>query len=193
MQVEIIETHLNGVVIVKNEFFSDERGFFTEVFRADQYRALGLPDRYVQQNHSGSVKNVVRGIHFQWDPPMGKLMRVVSGEAFLIAADLRKDSPSFGEWFGDVFSSKEPRLIWAPAGFGRGFCALSDWVELEYLCTGVYNQDCEGEILWDDPDIGIKWPMPDPILSDRDLNAQRLSDWVKNPESNHPTFSLVGR
>lgn len=192
MQIKIESEHLNGVVIIKPDVFEDDRGFFMEAYREDQFRELGLPGNFVQFNHSGSVKDVVRGLHFQYEPPMGKLMRVTAGEAFLVAVDLRKDSPTFGQWYGDVFDSKSRKMIWAPAGFGRGFCSLSDWVELQYLCTGVYSSTGEGNVLWNDPAIGVKWPVKNPTISQRDTNAPSLEEWVKRPESNHPTFTLAG-
>jgi dTDP-4-dehydrorhamnose 3,5-epimerase len=128
---------------------------------------------------------VVRGLHFQWDPPMGKLMRVTQGTAFLVAVDLRKDSPTLGKWFGATFGAEEKRQLWAPASFARGFCALTDAVEIEYLTTGTYNSKGESGILWNDPAIGIEWPVQHPTLSDKDAKAQTLAQWLARPESNH--------
>ena len=153
------------------------------MYRADIFAELGLPDRYVQLNHSGSVRNVVRGLHFQWDPPMGKLMRVVRGSAFLVAVDIRPGSATLGDWVGLVLSSDDRRQVWAPAGFARGFAVLSDTAEIEYLCTGTYNGAAESGIRWDDPEIGIRWPVDQPILSDKDRDAQLLSAWLDRPEA----------
>jgi dTDP-4-dehydrorhamnose 3,5-epimerase len=139
-------------------------------------------------NHSGSVRNTVRGLHFQWNPPMGKLMRVSRGTAFLVAVDIRKGSSTLGKWFGKVVSDTDRKLIWAPAGFARGFAVLSDFAEIEYLTTGIYNPAGESGVLWNDPEIGVEWPVTDPILSNKDKNAQTLSTWLKRPESNH--FSI---
>ncbi len=175
---------LNGIVVLVPEISIDERGFFMEAYRKDKLKELGIEEEFVQDNHSGSVKNVLRGMHFQWDPPMGKLMRVSKGEAYLAAVDIRKDSPTFGRWYGEVVSDKNRRQIWAPAGFARGFCALSDYIEIQYKCTGIYNQRAESGILWNDAGINIDWPIKNPILSPKDKNAQTLSEWLEKEESN---------
>jgi dTDP-4-dehydrorhamnose 3,5-epimerase len=177
--------HLNGIVVIVPEVFEDERGFFMEVYRADQFKELGLPHEFVQDNHSGSVKGVLRGLHFQWDPPMGKLMRITVGRAFLVAVDIRKGSPSLGKWFGIEASAENKIQVWAPAGFARGFCVLSDFAEIQYKCTGTYNKQAESGILWNDPEIGVQWPVDRPILSGKDANAQTLAEWLKRPESDH--------
>ena len=188
MQLGIEERHLNGIAVIVPQVYQDERGFFLEAFRKDQFLDLGLPGEFVQDNHSRSVKGVVRGLHFQWDPPMGKLMRVTVGAAFLVAVDIRKGSPTLGKWFGIEVSAANKKQVWAPAGFARGFCVLSDVAEIQYKCTGIYNSGAESGILWNDPAIGIRWPIQDPILSGKDTNAQTLSDWLKRPESDHFTF-----
>lgn len=185
MQIRAEKTDIEGVVVVVPEAFQDDRGFFTEVYREDQFLALGLPSRFVQLNHSGSVRNVVRGLHFQWEPPMGKLMRVTQGKVFLVAVDIRKGSPTLGKWIGIEASAENRKQVWAPAGFARGFCALSDFVEIQYLCTGIYNGKAESGILWDDPRIGIEWPVKNPILSDKDRKARTLAEWLKTEESNN--------
>jgi len=185
MEIYVESKHLNGIVVITPQIFQDDRGFFMETYRADQFKELGMPTEFVQDNHSGSSKNVVRGLHFQWDPPMGKLMRVTYGEAFLVAVDIRKNSPTLGRWYGEIVSAKNRRQIWAPAGFARGFCVLSDFAEIQYKCTGIYSNKAESGILWDDPEIGIEWPVKEPILSNKDENAQALSDWLKRPESNN--------
>ena len=163
--------------------FTDGRGFFTEVYRADQFRALGLPHEFMQDNHSGSIRGVLRGLHFQWDPPMGKLMRVTRGTAFLVAVDIRKGSPTLGQWFGTEASAENRYQVWAPAGFARGFCVLSDYAEVQYKCTAIYNQKGESGIRWDDPNIGIKWPITDVLLSEKDRQAQTLKEWLARPQS----------
>jgi dTDP-4-dehydrorhamnose 3,5-epimerase len=175
--------HLNGLVVVVPEIFQDDRGFFSETFRADEFERLGLPSTFVQDNHSGSVRNVLRGLHFQWDPPMGKLMRVTRGSAFLVAVDIRKGSPTLGRWFGIEASAENRRQVWAPAGFARGFCVLSEFAEVQYKCTGIYNPQAESGIRWDDPDIGIEWPTKTPILSAKDAMAQTLKQWLASPNS----------
>lgn len=188
MEFSIQRTPIEDVIIVKPEVFQDERGFFTEVYRQDKFRELGIPDKYVQLNHSGSVKDVLRGLHFQWDPPMGKLMRVTRGRAFLVAVDIRKGSPTLGKWFGIEASAENRLQVWAPAGFARGFCVLSDYAEIQYLCTGIYNSKGESGILWNDPAIGIAWPAGNHIISRKDQTAQTLADWLKRDESNFFTY-----
>ncbi len=185
MRVDVEQTPLPDVLVVAPQFFQDDRGFFLEVYRRDVFREVGLPDQFVQLNHSRSARNVVRGLHFQWDPPMGKLMRVTQGAAFLVAVDIRKGSPTLGKWYGAEITAESKRQIWAPAGVARGFCALTDGVEIEYLCTGVYNAKGESGILWNDPAIGIEWPVREPILSDKDRTAQTLSRWLAHPEASH--------
>ena len=188
MQIRVVDEPIPGLKVLATEAFEDERGFFLEAFRADQFEALGLPTLFVQDNHSRSVKGVVRGLHFQWEPPMGKLMRVTVGSAYLMAVDIRKGSPTLGKWFGLEVSAKNKLQIWAPAGFARGFCVLSDVAELQYKCTGIYNPKGESGIRWNDPAIGITWPVESPILSAKDQNAQLLSDWLARPESVHFTY-----
>jgi dTDP-4-dehydrorhamnose 3,5-epimerase len=139
----------------------------------------------VQDNHSGSTKGVVRGLHFQWEPPMGKLMRVTKGTAFLVAVDVRKGSPWLGKWVGIEASAENRRQVYAPAGFARGFCVLSDFAEIQYKCTGHYNSGGESGILWNDPAIGVEWPVRDPVLSDKDKKARTLAEWLAAPESDH--------
>jgi len=183
MQLRIESEHLNGAAVIVPEVYEDNRGFFMETFRTDQFAALGLPTNFVQDNHSRSSKNVLRGLHFQWAPPMGKLMRVTFGTAFLVAVDIRKGSPTLGKWFGIVCSAENKKQVWAPAGFARGFCVLSDFAEIQYKCTALYNPNGESGILWNDPDIGIAWPVISPILSAKDANAQTLAQWLASPHS----------
>jgi dTDP-4-dehydrorhamnose 3,5-epimerase len=185
MQIRIESRHLDDVVVLMPEIFQDSRGFFSEVFRADQFEDFGLPTRFVQENHSRSVKSVIRGLHFQWAPPMGKLMRVTAGAAFLVAVDIRKGSRTLGEWVGIEATSENRRCVWAPAGFARGFCALSDVTEIEYKCTGIYNGKAESAIRWNDPDIGIRWPIKNVIVSEKDRNALLLAEWLVLPEADN--------
>jgi dTDP-4-dehydrorhamnose 3,5-epimerase len=184
MQIRIESRHLGDVAVVVPDVFQDDRGFFSETFRADQFQELGLPTAYVQDNHSRSAKGVVRGLHFQWDPPMGKLMRVTAGAAFLVAVDIRKGSPTLGKWVGIEASAANRRCVWAPAGFARGFCALTDATEIQYKCTGIYNNKAESAIRWNDPSIGIEWPLVDVTVSDKDRNAQTLAQWLASSQSN---------
>ncbi|HLF15534.1 MAG TPA: dTDP-4-dehydrorhamnose 3,5-epimerase [Bacteroidota bacterium] len=184
MAFSIESKHLGGdVVVVKPTLFADNRGFFSMLFHKETFAGLGLPTSFVQDNWSRSRMGVVRGLHFQWDPPMGKMMYVVRGKAFLVAVDIRKNSPTLGQYFSMTISSDDPRLLWAPAGFARGFCALSDEVDLQYKCTGIYNPKCESAVRWNDPDIGIRWPLETPIMSERDAAAQPLKEWLASPNS----------
>lgn len=186
MKLTVRQTSLPEVLIVDHEVFQDARGFFMEVYRADEFAAhshLGLPTSFVQLNHSRSTRHVTRGLHFQWDPPMGKLMRVVRGEAFLVAVDIRPGSPTLGQ-YESIIATEENRLqLWAPASFARGFCTLSEVAEVEYLTTGTYNALAESGIRWNDADIGIEWPIENPILSAKDARAQSLAEWLAKPES----------
>jgi len=183
MQVTIESRHLGEVVVLASGVFTDDRGFFMEVFRADQFAELGLPVNFVQDNHSRSVKGVVRGLHFQWDPPIGKLMRVTVGKAFVVAVDIRKNSPTLGQWYGTEISAEDKRQVWAPAGFARGFCVTSDVAEVQYKCTGIYNPKTESGILWNDPAIGIRWPVKEAITSGKDAKARTLEQWLKGEDS----------
>jgi dTDP-4-dehydrorhamnose 3,5-epimerase len=183
MKISIEPTAIPDVVVVAPEAFQDERGFFVEVYRRDVFAELGLPTEFVQLNHSRSARNVLRGLHFQWEPPMGKLMRVTQGRAFLVAVDIRVGSPTLGRWVGVTLDAANRKQLWAPAGFARGFCVLSDAAEIEYLCTGTYNAAAESGVLWSDPTIGIDWPVGEPILSAKDERAQTLAQWFERPEA----------
>jgi dTDP-4-dehydrorhamnose 3,5-epimerase len=179
--------HLNDLVVLIPDIFQDARGFFTETFREDQFKEMGLPYHFVQDNHSRSAYGVVRGLHFQWDPPMGKLMRVTQGKAFLVAVDIRKGSPTLGKWVGVEASAENRRQVWAPAGFARGFCVLSEFAEIQYKCTGTYNNKAESGIRWNDPQIGIEWPISaaETSLSEKDKTAQTLAQWLTGANSDN--------
>jgi dTDP-4-dehydrorhamnose 3,5-epimerase len=183
MNFSVVSTHLNGIVVLRTEVYEDERGFFLEAYRADHFKELGLPERFVQDNHSGSKRGVVRGLHFQWEPPLAKLMRVTVGSAFMVAVDIRKGSPTVGRWFGLECSADNKLQVWAPAGFARGFCVMSDWAEVQYKCTATYNRAAESGIIWNDPQIGVEWPVSRPILSAKDADAGTLSQWLDRPEA----------
>ena len=186
MELRVEGRHLGGAVwVLVPECFRDERGFFLELFRADRMAALSLPTEFPQDNHSGSVRGVVRGLHFQWAPPMGKLMRVTRGAAFVVAVDIRPGSPTLGQWCGAEASEENRRQVWAPAGFARGFCVLSEWAEVQYKCTAVWNPQAESGIRWNDPEIGIQWPIAPPaaLLSRKDAAAQTLAEWLARPEA----------
>ncbi len=190
MELRVESRHLGDVWVLVPEYFKDDRGFFVESWRADHFRSLGLPTDFPQDNHSGSVRGVVRGLHFQWDPPIAKLMRVTRGSAWVIAVDIRKGSPTLGQWFGIEASEENHRQVFAPAGFARGFCVLSEWAEVQYKCTAIWNPKTESGILWNDPQIGIQWPIPpaEALLSNKDAKAQTLAQWLARPESDNFKF-----
>jgi len=186
--MKFIPTALSDVIVVEPDVFRDERGFFLETYSEEKYARGGIAGKFCQDNHSRSSRGVLRGLHFQWDPPMGKLMRVTLGSAFLVAVDIRTGSPTFGKWAGVEVSAENRREVWAPAGFARGFCVLSEVAEIQYKCTGIYSNKAESGIRWDDPEIGIKWPTRDVLLSEKDRNAQTLAQWLSRPESANFSF-----
>ena len=185
MKISIINEALNGLLVLQPKAFEDERGFFIETYRKDHFDELGIHEEFVQDNHSRSSKGVLRGLHFQWEPPMGKVMRVTQGEAFLVAVDLRKGSPTLGQWHGEIVSAANKKMVWAPAGFARGFCTLSEFAEIQYKCSGLYSNKAESGILWNDPEIGIVWPIENPQLSEKDKVAQTLEEWLVTENSNN--------
>ena len=177
--MKFVETSLPGVIRIEPRIFSDERGFFMETWQARRFHDVGIDADFVQDNFSHSSKGTLRGLHYQVQQPQGKLVRVVSGEVFDVAVDLRKSSPAFGQWVGEVLSAKNKNQLWVPPGFGHGFLVLSDMAEFEYKCTDYYAPEFERAIRWDDPDIGIDWPLPDgeqPVLSAKDAAAPFLQD-----------------
>jgi dTDP-4-dehydrorhamnose 3,5-epimerase len=183
MKVSVKPTEIPDVLVVSHEIFEDSRGFLMEAFRKDVFEAANLPTGFVQFNHSRSPKHVIRGLHFQWSPPMGKLMRVIFGTAFLVAVDIRKGSPTLGKAFTIQLSEKDKKQVWAPAGFARGFCALSEYVEIQYFGTGTYNASGEGGIRWNDPALAIPWPISNPSVSQKDATAPTLAEWLAKKES----------
>ena len=197
MPLRVESTHVGGdVVVLAPVVMGDDRGFFMETYRSDNFREFGLPTEWVQDNHSRSAKGVLRGLHFQWEPPMSKLMRVTSGAAFLVAVDIRKGSPTLGQWFGLEVSAENKKQVFAPYGFARGFCSLTDGCEVQYKCTGLYNSGAESGISYKDPEIGIDWPLQDVQISNKDANAQSLKQWLASPLSDNivyqPKHSLKG-
>jgi dTDP-4-dehydrorhamnose 3,5-epimerase len=190
MAFQVESRHLGEVLVLTGQAYEAARGYFSESYREDQFRELGLAGIFVQDNHSYSRKGVVRGLHFQWEPPMGKLMRVTRGAAFLVAVDLRVGSPTLGRWAGVEATAENRRQVWAPASFARGFCALTDDVEVQYKCTGTHNASADAAIRWDDPAIGIEWPIRNAILSEKDRNAQTLAEWLASPNARHFLYDL---
>ena len=175
--MKVTKTKLSGCVIIEPKVYGDDRGFFLETFQRNKYLELAdisLP--FVQDNHSRSSKNVLRGLHFQKNKPQGKLVRVVTGEVFDVAVDLRKDSPTFGQWDSVVLSGENKTQFWIPPGFAHGFVVLSSTADFEYKCTDYYDSSDEGSLLWNDPDLAITWPIKNPQLSEKDANAHLLAD-----------------
>ncbi len=174
----IIPTDIPDVLLLEPKVFEDERGFFFESYNRRVFReATGLDPVFVQDNHSRSVKNVLRGLHYQIEQPQGKLVRVVAGEVFDVAVDLRRRSPTFGKWTGFRLSAENRRIAWIPPGFGHAFLVLSEYADFFYKTTDYYAPQHERTIVWNDPDIGIRWPLEgEPILSAKDRTGQRLRD-----------------
>ena len=158
------------------DVFSDERGFFLETWNSTRYEVAGIKGPFVQDNVSFSPKGVLRGLHFQYPQSQGKLVQVLSGEVLDVAVDIRKDSPTFGQWISEVLSDVNHRQMYIPSGFAHGYCVTSETAIFSYKCTDFYNPRCEGGIIWNDPDINIDWPMEEPILSPKDTDYPRLKD-----------------
>lgn len=175
MNVE--KTPIDGLLVVTPQVFGDERGFFAEVYNADKFAALGLPTEFLQDNHSASVKGVLRGLHFQLPPKaMGKLVRCTRGRVWDVAVDLRKHSPTYKQSFGIELSADNKKVLWLPAGFGHGFYALED-CEVLYKCTHTYDKAGDGNVAWNDPELAVQWPLEgEPVLSARDHAAPLLKD-----------------
>ncbi|PID71524.1 MAG: dTDP-4-dehydrorhamnose 3,5-epimerase [Desulfobulbus propionicus] len=176
--MKVIATHIPDVLIIEPQVFGDERGFFFESFNQQRWEAqTGLTKPFVQENHSRSSKGVLRGLHYQIQQPQGKLVRAIAGEVFDVAVDLRKSSPTFGKWAGITLSAENKKQFWVPEGFAHGFMVLSDCAEFLYLTTAHYAPEHEREIIWNDPDLGIKWPLDgEPLLSEKDKAGVRFKD-----------------
>jgi len=173
--LNVRETSLPGVLLIEPRVFGDDRGFFMETYRTDAFRDAGIAELFVQDNHSRSARGVLRGLHYQEPNGQGKLVRCTRGSIFDVAVDVRVGSPTFGRWFGAELSDANKLMLWVPAGFAHGFCSLEDGSDLVYKCTALYDQQSDRAILWDDPDIGIEWPIAEPLLSPKDAAAPRLS------------------
>jgi dTDP-4-dehydrorhamnose 3,5-epimerase len=165
------------IIRIDPQVFEDPRGFFLETYCADRMAAAGIPDHFVQDNHSGSGKNILRGLHYQIRQAQGKLIRTVSGEIYDVAVDLRRSSPTYGRWAGELLSADNKRMLWIPPGFAHGFYVLSEWAEVLYKATDYYLPEWERTLIWNDPTVGISWPIPVgvmPILSSKDASGARL-------------------
>jgi len=174
--MKLIETGIPGLVVVEPEVYGDSRGFFMETWNSDRYGACGLPDRFVQSNISRSAAGVIRGLHYQHPCAQGKLVSVLEGRVYDVAVDIRSDSPTFRQWAGVELSASNHRQLYLPEGFAHGFCVLGDSALLSYLCTTQFNAEYDAAIAWNDPDIGIEWPIENQSLSERDRKAPRLRD-----------------
>jgi dTDP-4-dehydrorhamnose 3,5-epimerase len=187
--MNIITTSLEGVLIIEPRVFKDNRGFFMETYNQNKYQKSGINRRFVQDNLSYSVCGTLRGLHFQIRHPQAKLVQVITGEIFDVAVDIRKGSPTFGKWTGVVLSDQNKRQMFIPEGFAHGFCVLSKTAHFSYKCSVFYAPDDEGGIIWSDPDIGIDWPVKDPVISEKDkhypclceLLPEQLSSLEKKP------------
>lgn len=173
---ERLPTKLDGVVLVEPKVFGDERGFFVETFSRDRWRELGVDVEFVQHNHSRSSKGTLRGIHFQTQPGQAKLIRCSRGEIVDVAVDLRRGSPTYGQWEAHRLDDVKHRQLFVPAGFGHGFAVLSDEADVAYQVSSLYDPATEAGIAWDDPDVGIDWQVSDPLLSERDKTAPKLNE-----------------
>ena len=178
--MKVIDTKIPDVKLLEPQVFGDERGFFMETFR-DEWFKQNIADRtFVQENHSKSVKGVLRGLHYQTENTQGKLVRVVSGAVFDVAVDMRENSPTFGQWVGEILSTENKRQLWVPEGFAHGFYVLTDEAEFTYKCTDYYNPKAEHSLIWNDETVGIEWPLEGELsLSAKDLAGKILKDAVK--------------
>jgi dTDP-4-dehydrorhamnose 3,5-epimerase len=173
--VRAVPTRLPGVIIVEPDVHRDARGFFLESFHADKHRTLGIPGPFVQDNHSRSIGGTLRGLHLQLRRPQAKLIRVIEGEIFDVAVDVRRGSPAFGQWVGVMLSAESFRQCYVPPGFAHGFSVISEVAQIEYKCTELYDPGSEIGIAWDDPALAIRWPVEHPLLSDRDRRHPPLA------------------
>jgi dTDP-4-dehydrorhamnose 3,5-epimerase len=174
--VKFVRSALPEVIVIEPDVLQDRRGFFLETYHVDKFRAGGIVDTFVQDNHSRSTAGTIRGLHLQLQRPQGKLIRVIEGEIFDVAVDVRRGSPSFGRWVGHSLSAENFRQCWVPPGFAHGFCVLSEFAHVEYKCTELYDPAGELGIVWNDPALGIVWPIQNPIVSDRDRRHPKLAE-----------------
>lgn len=173
---EALPTGIDGLILIEPEVHGDERGFFLETFSDGVWRALGVETGFVQHNHSRSRRGTLRGLHFQTSPGQAKLIRCARGEIFDVAVDLRRGSPTFGEWRGFRLDDRDHRQLFVPVGFAHGFCVISKEADVTYLVSSSYDPATEAGIRWDDPQVAVEWPVEDPLLSDRDREAPALAE-----------------
>lgn len=191
--MEYIRTAIPEVILIKPKVFGDNRGFFMETFRQNEFEKLVGQTKFVQDNHSGSGQGILRGLHYQLRATQGKLVRVIAGEVFDVAVDIRKGSPTFGKWVGEILSAENKLQLWVPEGFAHGYYVISEWAEFVYKTTDYYAPEWERSLLWNDPTVGVEWPLINgkpPMLSTKDSTAPLLADaeifpegWTKQEES----------
>ncbi len=174
--MKFTETELPGVIVVEPVVHKDDRGFFLEFFHEKKFHQGGIKAKFVQDNHSKSVKGTLRGLHLQLKHPQGKLVRVTEGEIYDVAVDVRRGSPTFKKWVGVTLSSQDFKMLYIPPGFAHGFSVISEVAQVEYKCTALYDPTDEASLMWNDPAIGVKWPVTAPLLSKKDLAAKTLLD-----------------
>jgi dTDP-4-dehydrorhamnose 3,5-epimerase len=174
--MKVVQTSLPGAVVIEPQVFGDARGFFYESYNQAKYVAAGIAATFVQSNVSRSRKGVLRGLHYQWPNPQGKLVSVLEGEVYDVAVDIRRGSPTFGQWAGAMLTADNHRHFWIPEGFAHGFCVLSDYATFTYQCTALYDAKADASIRWDDASLAIDWPISEPQLSEKDLKAPLLAD-----------------
>jgi len=186
LSFEIIDKKLNGLILLQPRIFEDNRGIFFEAFRKDLLTEVGVDEHFVQDNQSTSQKNVIRGLHFQWNQPLGKLISVVRGEALFVELDIRKNSPTFGQHSTFLLDDKNHNLLWVPFGFANGFCSKEDNTVVNYKCTAYWNPKCEAGILWDDKELNIDWQLNNEdklIISEKDKLNYTFEEWQGREES----------
>jgi dTDP-4-dehydrorhamnose 3,5-epimerase len=174
--MKVVETGLPGCMLLEPQVFGDDRGFFYESFNRDKFSAVGLPPHFVQGNVSRSVRGVLRGLHYQWPKSQGKLVSVLDGEVWDVAVDVRRGSPTFGQWTAAVLSAENKRHFWIPEGFAHGFVTLSETALFNYVCTDTYDRDADAGVRWNDAALAIDWPVASPLLSDKDAKLPFLAD-----------------
>ena len=177
--MKFISTEIPGVIIVEPDVFGDHRGFFMESWHAEKFAEAGIDAQFVQDNHSRSNQGILRGLHYQIEQPQGKLVRVLSGEVFDVAVDLRRDSPTFGKWFGMTLNDTDKKMLWVSPGFAHGFYVVSEQADFFYKCTELYAPEYERALRWDDPDLAIDWPIAsgqEPVLAPKDAAAKSFED-----------------
>ena len=188
MTLKLIDTSIPEVLLIEPNVYRDSRGFFLEAFHLRKYKNIGIEQVFVQDNFSHSGHGIIRGLHYQLRHPQGKLIFVIKGEIFDVAVDIRRDSPTFGQWFGTHLSAENKRQIYVPEGFAHGFCVLSESADVLYKCTDFYDSEDDYGILWEDETIAIDWPVKRPVISDKDSRFQRLNDV---PEKDLPVYGGV--